>query len=67
MSKNRHPAKIGEKSGGHRRIYKACDVGMKREREERGEGGGGGGEEGGISFNGKISSFHRSSTLKKNQ
>ena len=28
MSKNRHPAKIGEKSGGHRRIYKACDVGF---------------------------------------
>ena len=30
MSKNRHPAKIGEKSGGHRRIYKACDVGFTR-------------------------------------
>ena len=28
MSKNRHPAKIGEKSGGHRRIYKACDVAL---------------------------------------
>ena len=29
MSKNRHPAKIAEKSGGHRRIYKACDVLLK--------------------------------------
>ena len=26
MLKNRHPAKISEKSGGHRRIYKACDI-----------------------------------------
>ena len=35
MSKNRHPAKIGEKSGGPRRIYKACDVPFKIQIAEK--------------------------------
>ena len=31
MSENRHPATNGKKSGGHRTIYKACDVGFSKQ------------------------------------
>ena len=47
--------------------YKPDAVGKEIEGGEGRRGGGEGGEEPGISFNGKISSFHRLSTLKKNQ